>query len=290
MSAWRTRRRAGGAPGPGAGFTLTEVLVAVLLGVMVIAGATTAYIQYRRMIISQQINAEVQATLRTAAMYLVRDLTMAGYGLDLTSVRLQQWITWVPNFTANPLVTQGSGSAADTITMAAAYDRLASLAAAVASGANTITLSSTDAAKFNTAEKRLIYIGGSELARITAINSGTLTISTHPTSARGLKYSYTAGAPVELVRAVTYSVDLTTAGSGLPYQFKREDYTSDTQYWYQNVLTAGIDDLQAERVGNVFTITLRARSTTVDPLYRDPATGSHFRRANLTLRVVPRNL
>ncbi len=270
------------------GFTLVEVMVASALSMLVIAAAMSAFIQYRRTMVAQKNSANIQQNLRIGMTVLGRDLSMAGYGLKVPDLELQRWLTWAP-LTANPQITQGGGATPDRLRVAGAFEVASTLAVAASNGNTFIIISGADSAKFDLARRKVIYIGECELARIVGISGNVLNISTDPASIKGLRFRHALGAPVELVKVYEYTVDNSMPSSGIPTCLKRTDLGSESAFWFQDVVAAGIDDLQVARNGNMASVFLRARSLMPEAHHTDSEVGDHFRRLSASNSVCMRN-
>ncbi|NCC53003.1 MAG: prepilin-type N-terminal cleavage/methylation domain-containing protein [Spartobacteria bacterium] len=274
---------------PGGGFTLVEVMVASAIALVVVSALMTTLVQFQQHMESQRFIAEVQQNMRVGLTYMTRDISMAGYGLkDVRPQDLSRWINWGPAITDNPTVMEGD-TGADQITIAGAFERPGSLAHA-ASNTSVIVLNGTDTDKFDTGAKSLIFIGRCELARILNIMGNTMTITTDIDDySQGLKHSYPVGTPVELVQIVTYSIDIMDTGENQPPFLKREDHTGETAYWFQQVVTTGIEDLQMEENNDLVKVVMRGRSLEVDTAYTSEDFGDNYRRMTMTNLVYVRN-
>ena len=271
------------------GFTLTEVLISSFLSMLVIAGALTAFLQYRRTLDTQKTIIGIQQNLRVGATFLSRDISMAGYGLDLSNERLSQWLTWAP-INQNPLIEEGSPNSSDSITVAGAYERVSSLTAPAPAGTTQISVTPGASQLFNLSNRKVIYIGECELARIVGISDNVLTVSSDPSVSKGLRYDHAAGAAIELVKVYEYTVDNSFFSADFPSCLRRTDLAGGATYWFQDVVSAGIEMLRFKRNGNAVDVTLRGRSTKFDPTHTDPEFGDHFHRLSISNSVCMRNL
>ena len=192
-----------------------------------------------------------------------------------------RWIPWVPGFTTNPLITQ---AASDTLTVGAAFERPTRLSSPAGIGSSTITVEAGGGNAFSGTRDRLIYIGCTELARITGIGGDTLSISTDPTAARGLRYAHTNGEPVELVRVYRYSVQ-TMAGA--PPILRRAVLGAVGATVQQETITEGIENIQLARQSNAVVIIVRGVASRRDDMVRDD---DSLRRVTVTNAVSLRNL
>lgn len=271
------------------GFTLIELLITIPLAVVLLLAVIQTYIACGRLMDSQRIKNNLAGSVRTGMDYLTRDISMAGYGLRDCQETLAQWITWVGNVT-NVFIIRNNDTTPDRVTVAGAYARVSSLAEAAGAGAAAIRVPSNTLSSFNTTNKCLIYIGRSELARITAIAGNTLSISTKPTTAGGLCWSYPSNAPIELVQVITYSVTNQVRSNYLI----RSDAAVPSVYYgsyvpWDNILATDISDLQLSKTNMNVYITLKGTSAEVDRNYIDPVLHDNYRRINLSAEVFMRN-
>jgi type II secretory pathway pseudopilin PulG len=272
------------------GFTLTEILVSSFLSTLVIAGALTGFVQYRRAMDAQKTESSIQQNLRIGMTALARDISMAGYGLDVDESRLSQWLSWAP-LASNPQIQQGSGDSSDTLMLAGAFEQVSTLTATSGVGETRITVEPGAVSKFNMTNRKLIYIGECELARIVGIANNVLTISTDPTTpTKGLKYSYPIGAPVELVKVYSYTIDHSFPSADFPTCLRRTDMANTSTYWFEEVITAGIEQMKVRQSGNTLDVSIRGRSMKIDPSHIDPVFGDHYHRLTVSNSVYMRNL
>jgi Tfp pilus assembly protein PilW len=276
-----------------AAFTLIELLITLPLAAFLILVVVRTYIACARMIDSQRIRNNLNGSVRVCSDYVARDASMAGYGLRAAEDDgLENWVTWVSNVTNPVLVINGaSTNKPDMLRIVGAFDRRASLAAASSVGDQTITVGASEGDGFNTTDKSLIYIGRTELARITAANSNVLTISTDHAAAQGLKYAYPTNAPVELVQVITYFVTNTVDYS---YLVRRDAAVTPTYFGYSipynDILAADIEDLQVTFSNNCLTAVISGKSGEPDLTHRDPDHNDNYRRQSLTTKTYVRNL
>lgn len=71
------------------GFTLIELMVALALGLIIIASATMLLISAQRSLAVQQSSAEIQNNANFAFDYIVKNLRIANYGNDGSAINLQ---------------------------------------------------------------------------------------------------------------------------------------------------------------------------------------------------------
>ncbi len=266
------------------------MLCASGISLLAVIGIVAMFITHARSYTNHKLVREMQQNSRFALDSIARDIHMAGYGLAIRDSELDQWLPWVTNMTANPLIVDGATTNdPDTITIAAAFNPpVATLGAATAVGATSLTLAS-GAASFDTSRKSVIYIGRCETARIITKSGSQLTISTDPTATgEGLRFAYTNGTPVELVQAVTYRCMSDTSLFGTE-QFMIRDTGSTAMPDWQKMLCCHIENLQAGPASYGTWISVTARTS--EPLARSTlGTGSNdYLRTTITSRIIPRN-
>ncbi len=275
--------------GPKIGFTLVEVVVSTALAAVVVAAVLTAFLHYRRALQSQEIQASVQQNLRAAMMTFSRDLSTAGYGFaSIPEPQFPLWIKWA-TMPENPYVEDGGGVASDRITLAAAYQPITTLAAPAARNDAQILVHPSTARSLNTSSRSVIYISGCELARVTGVSGDTLSISTDPRVARGLRHAHPAGGSVELVQVFRYSIDTPDYAGDMPPCLKRENLGESDSYWFSDVVAAGVEDLQVRRQSGMVSVVLRGRAQELMTGYEDPTFGDEYYRASISNTVALRN-
>jgi len=290
-SRWR-RRPGAGASTYGPAFTVLEMLLAMSIAGLVILGVTGTFTIHCRTYRAQRDVRDMQQNLQTALEIISREIRMAGYGLAIPPSKLALWIPWVPGIAANPHIAPGATAAApDSLCVVGSFDgQVAALSAAVTNGATTLPLQYGQGSLFNTNERRVIYLGRCETLRVVGRSGDTLTVSRDPTtSGRGLRYAYAAGAPVELVKAVTYTCRNDVAEyAGRPQLLRDASGESVPREW-QKIAAACIEDFQVVRGTNCLTLTVGGRTRHMDAHYTDPDKGDAYRRMRLTTQVLPRN-
>ncbi len=273
-----------------AGFTLIEILVTLLLVSLTMTGVVTVAALHHKTYLQQDVRVGTADNVRIGldtltdtlrnGLYGYGALTIAGVAIPgatrLTAGNLASWITWVPGFTSNPLVT---GTAPNNVVsvLSTTLQPVALLTARAAKGATTMSLSTV--AGMNTGNKSLLLINGEQNALVTAIAGTTVTIDTNPSTAgnQGLSRSYPQNTPVYRVDVATFSL-VTDAGVS---QLVR----NDNQGAGAVPVVDDISGLQVTTVaaGTAYQITLSATSSALDPL-----TNTHLQ-ANLTSNVVLAN-
>lgn len=267
------------------GFTLVEVMVTCLIGILLVGTLMTLFLAQRRALhATGQLN-EMQQNLRAGMSPLTRELAMTGYGLPVIQEHIDDWLTWGPEMTTNPTIIDGSGVNPDTIHMAAAFEPpFTSTVTLSTNGQHTITLESGAAHLVNLTNRSVLFLGKCEVVRVVGISGDVLTISSHPVTRKGLMYNHLPGDPVELVKIVSYTC-LPDPGQfpNKPVLVRHENLDERPVLW-QRIVATGIDNLQVTRdPGEPLAIVeLMTRTEERDPFYTDPDHNDNYRRQTMT--------
>ena len=235
------------------GFTLVELMVVVAIFFFILAGVFTAYItQHHASVIQAQVT-DTQQNARIAMDFLSKEIRMAGFGKPAGAVNgFSDTITPAINNDA----TGGNNvlNGTDQIIVVTGYRQISTLTSAVSADATTITLVA-NASQFNTTTRSFVCIDGVgqiDNYRVTGIAGNILTVSP------ALHRTYQAGAPVLLVKAITYNINdamfLTrnenTGGGAQPLVPNIEDlqfaYQLDDGTWSN--APASPEDIRAVRI------------------------------------------
>lgn len=267
------------------GFTLTELMVASTISSLLVLSLVNMFVQQRRAYKSMQLINEMEQNVRVAADMVARDTRMAGYGLSMPLGTLSSWITWVSGISNYVQIVQGAVGGRDRIHLVAAAEApVGALASAAAAGSTTLTLASGEGARLNTYNKKVIFVGKTESARVVSISGDTLTISTDATaSGVGLRYSYPAGAVIELIKVITY--DWKNDPYNYPYvpHLRRDDSTGSFSYEWQKITASHIEDFQANSTTGGVAIAITGRSSRPDANYLHPQVGDRYRRRTVEM-------
>jgi Tfp pilus assembly protein PilW len=247
-----------------AGFTLVELLVAVTVFMLVMAGASTFYVNQSKVRLSEQLGLAMEANLRLAMDTVTYSLRNKGYGAP--TANFSSWIPWVAGFTANPMITAGGTAATpDTVSVALCTSQpVAHLTAAAASGATTLTLDSAAglAGLNDPTNRRLIFINDNELALISSVSGNTISIDTKPlvVGPQGVSRAYAIATPICRVDVVTYTVDTNTM----------KLMENDNQGAGAQAVMDGVTNLKIAAIpvgaNQKYQVTLTAKSSQSDPM------------------------
>jgi hypothetical protein len=275
-----------------AAFTVVEMLCASAVSLVVITGVVAMFITHLKAYHNQKLVREMQQNARFAADCIARDIRMAGYGLAIRRTNLPSWITWVSGMDQNPMITDGATATdPDELTVAAVFDPpVTTLSAASAVGATTLTVPSGTTQPLTPGNRRVIYIGRTETARVIAKSESQLTISTDPVvTGKGLRHAYPVGTPIEVVSTTTYRcVDNSDEMGGHRYLVRDTGAADITQDW-QRMLAADIDDFQVAQTNYAINVSVAARTRKPLINYTDEEKGDSFRRMTIDTRIIPRN-
>src|SRR5438874_13204459 len=104
--------------GRSAGFTLVELMIALVIMSLVMAGVIGFYVTHKNRGLSEDLSMTMEQNLRFSMERVTATFRNAGYGVP--SSNFTQWIPWVSGFTSNPMITAGANSTTpDTVSIAA---------------------------------------------------------------------------------------------------------------------------------------------------------------------------
>jgi prepilin-type N-terminal cleavage/methylation domain-containing protein len=264
-----------------AGFTLLELLVAMLLMSLVLVGAVGSFSTHNRMAVQQDLAVSTEENLRVAMDTLMDSLRNGAYGVP--TANLSSWVPWVNGFTSNPKVFSTSPFTLSVAVCSA--QPVATFSAHEDSGATTIAVSSAVAgsqlsALLDTDKKCLIQINDSESALVKSVSSGSIQIDTAPLTKgnQGLKRGYPQGTPICRVEVRTFTIQTDTT-TGMPWLGMDLNQGGGVQS-----VADGISSIVVKTVapGKQYRISLAARSQTIDPV-----TGTYVTRSlssNVTIK------
>ena len=272
-------------------FTITELIVALFVTAMVMIGIFAAGHTQLKQYRTQRDYMEIRQNLRVASSVIARDIRMAGYGLSVHMDHIDDWITWVPGITnILDFRLQGTNTSPSLLITGAMGETAATLSAATATNATTLTLQSGEGANFDIVRRKVIFIGRTELARVVRVSGDTLIISTDPVvNGKGLTHAHASGAPVELVDVVEYRQKNTASSYPYrPYLIRNNNrglLTGDLQM----LVAMGIEQMTVSLTNDLAQITLTGASQHKEYGYTDPNTGDSFRRTTITVTAESRN-
>jgi prepilin-type N-terminal cleavage/methylation domain-containing protein len=269
------------------GFSLVETMVAIALSAVLVMTLIGSYVNQRTINKPQKWIVEMQQKSRAAIGIMGRDIRNAGYGISVPDAHLNEWVSWVTHFDSNPKIIDGGIGGSDTMIVAGAFGAPeAKTVTASLRGVTAISLEAGKGAQFNTNDRKLIYIGGMETARITGISGDVLTLSSHRSQAgTGLKYSYPVGATVELVKVVEYKVVPNPAGYPNRPFLARSTNAVDIYYDWQRLFATGVNNLSVSQVDSDIEFSITSESAMDEQNYDNPDTTDGRRTITMTGRA-----
>jgi len=181
------------------GFTLIELMIAAVIGMIVVGAVYTTYISQQRSFVVQDQVAEMNSTSKIALDMIVNGIREAGFAVPEAG-------TYNINGFTNVITATDSTAAPDSITIIGGYRHIGYIAADVSSGEtilklkDCVTCAGFDASKLNTQDRRHISIVGLSYAEVIGISGNDITIQS------GIDKSFLADVPVYLVEDTTYQV------------------------------------------------------------------------------------
>lgn len=209
------------------GVNLIELLLALAVSAVLIAGIYRVFVQQQKSYVVQEQIADMQQNVRVAVNRMLREIRMAGYGGKNENVGglndIVKTFGDVNGYTS--IVTPEhdvvqDGILHDRITIIAAYDLIGRLKVDANAGANAITIAYTEDSPFTTKnpKKRYLCLNGRNNYEIDVekVSGGSVPLKTGTT----LLEDHRAGEPVFLVKAITYGLK---RSSGIPVLYRNEN-------------------------------------------------------------------
>src|SRR5438094_6750319 len=122
-----------------AGYSLMELLAAVLVLSVGMAAVVVAFAVQSRAYLRADTKATMEANLRLGMNMVTETLRNGKYGVP--AANLSSWITWVSGFTSNPTITTNGSNPAVISVASATSQPVATLTAHVDAGATTLNVS-----------------------------------------------------------------------------------------------------------------------------------------------------
>ena len=250
-----------------AGFSLLELLIALLVMSVVLLAAIGSFSTQNRTLIQQDLSVSTEENLRVAMTALTDTLRNGAYGVPKTN--LSGWIPWVTGFTSNPMI--GATSPPFISVAACSSQPVATFAAHADPGATSLNVTSAVADSqlsdlLNTTTKSLVMINGSESALVRSVSTGAIQIDEDPAIAgnQGIKRGYPQGTPICRVDVLTFSIQ-TDSSTGLPWLGLNRNQGAGVQNFADGISNIAVTTVSA---GAQYKITLTARSQSLDPVTR----------------------
>lgn len=267
------------------GLTLIELLIAMVISALVIAGLYRTFIGQQKTYSVQEQIVDMQQNARAAVNRMMTEIRMAGFG-NVSMVLPITFTTGTFNNVLN-LNTPTAGS----LTIVSATEGTSTLMAEGEVGQSQIFVSTLEDdmgnTLFDTGNRRYVSIGGLESYEITSVDPGTKTITLNGS----LVYRHPIGTPVFNIKALSYQI---ASLNGIPTLLRDEnlgngpqplaDSIENLQFTYLDVgenPTSNPPDIRIIR------ISLTARGERQDS---DLNNGDGYRRRQIVSNIHLRNM
>ena len=267
------------------GLTLIELLIALVISTLLIAGLYRTFINQQKTYTVQEQVVDMQQNVRAAINRMMTEIRMAGFG-KVSMVLPVSYSTGTFNNVVN-LNTPTAGS----LTIVSSVGETSALSAEGGVGQNQIIVSTLMDGQgnplFDTSNKKYLSIGGLETHIITSIDSGTKTITLNGP----LGFYHPVGTPVYIVKALSYQI---ASVNGIPTLMRDENMGDGPQPQADNVEDLQFTYLDANENPTVnpldiriIRVALRARTERQDP---DLNNGDGYRRRQIASNIHLRNM
>jgi prepilin-type N-terminal cleavage/methylation domain-containing protein len=281
------------------GVTLIELLIALVISAVLIAGIYRTFIHQQRSYATQEQVADMQQNVRVAINRMMREIRMAGFGGKNENTNGNNDIITV--FVAvngfaniiNPVNdTIVDGINHDQITVIGAFRQIGTLATAANAGATTVDINyGGGSIKFETAKKRYMCINGRYNYEVVPAAGNPITLA----KPAALNESHLAGEPVFLVEAITYGLEKNPQGNLVLFRDTNTgggnqdvaENIENLQFRYVLADTTEVDLPANPQDVRGVRITIQARTRLSDPELKE---GGGFRKRTLNTYIDLRNL
>jgi prepilin-type N-terminal cleavage/methylation domain-containing protein len=291
------------------GVTLIELLVALVISAILVAGIYRTFIHQQRSYATQEQIADMQQNVRVAINRMIREIRMGGFGGKnentngkndiITAFGNVNGFVNIINTVDNSPRADNVGNS-DEVTVVAAFERQGRLDQNANAGDATIAIIYDDAGKkFDTGVRKYLCLNGRDNYEVTAEAGNVLTIK--PSLKRTYMVRDGAGALIQpetsvfLIRAIQYG--LRVDAKGIPVLFRDQntgggrqtvaEYIEDLQFRYVLADTTEVDVPASPQDVRGVRITIQARTKMSDPQLKD---GAGFHKRTLNTYVDLRNL
>jgi prepilin-type N-terminal cleavage/methylation domain-containing protein len=265
------------------GITLIELLVALTISGILVAGVYRTFVSQQHTYTVQEQVVDMQQNVRLAINRMTRELRMAGYGRMDAAFFGAGKMHGIYEHVVNP------GGGGNSVTVVGGYQTLTTLSANALAGSNTIQVNVVSGVDLD--KKQYISVNGLESHRIKKITGNQIELFSNLTN------DHLAGEPVFLIMAITYSIGISEGkwallrddNLGLGQQPVAENIES---LRFRYVMNTGetLDVVPAVRFDDIrmIEVNIVARTDRTDPELAK--VGDGFRRRTLTSNIQLRNL
>jgi prepilin-type N-terminal cleavage/methylation domain-containing protein len=266
------------------GLSLTELLVALVISSILIAAVYRTFISQQKTYVVQEQVVDMQQNARTAIGRMMREIRMAGFG-NVPAI-LPATFGSLANL---PSVINVGTPAAGALTVITAGGT--TTIAEDPTVANQIKVTSLKDSQnndlFDTGARKYISVGGLEARQITAVDTGTKTLTLNSNLVQNPKKD----TQVVVLRALSYQLsgvtltrDENLGGGAAPVA----DNISSLQFQYLDENGVAIANPVADAAKiRMINVLVTARTSTSDPDYKD---GGGYRTRTITSNIKVRNM
>ncbi len=282
-----------------AGVTLIELLIALVISAILVAGIYRVYISQQRTYASQEQIADMQQNVRVAINRMIREIRMAGFGgknentggnNDIINIFGNvNGFTHIVN-PANDVTVDGISH--DQITVVAAYEQIATLEKDVSEGSNSFKVNFTGNTRFDKEWRKYVCINGRNNYAVKPTEGDTLELENGT-----IREDHSAGEPVFLVMAIRYGLRMDNGkpvlfrdsypGTGGSQRVTVAENIEALQFRYVLVDSSEVDMPADPKQIRGVRVTITARTQMSDPQVKE---GGGFRKRTLNTYVDLRNL
>ena len=284
------------------GVTLIELLIALAISCVLIAGIYRMFIHQQKSYATQEQVADMQQNVRVAINRMLREIRMAGYGGKNDNVGgVNDIITKFGNVNtyANIITPENNviqdGITHDRITVVAAYDQIGTLKVNANAGDATITVNYLNGSPFTSQnpKKKYLCLNGQNNYEIdiNSVAGDQVPLKAGVT----LPETHLNNEPVFLVKAITYGLK---KSGGVPILYRNEntggggqpvaDYIESLQFLYTLVDGTQTDSPGDPKLIRGVTVNITARTEGKDPELAK--VGDGYRRRTVTTYIDMRNI
>ncbi len=260
------------------GFTLVELMIAIVIGMIIIGATYSTYISQQRSFVAQDQVAEMNTTSKIALDMIANDIREAGFGVPEAG-------TYNINGFTTVITPTDLTNAPDSITLVGGFRKAGTLCSNAAGldigpGDTQIVLvppsGSTTLNNINTTDKKNISIGGISFGIVTGGGGATTTITLQNMVGRPYprytdqngngKCDDGEGVPVYVIEDITYQV----VGTDLQRVRRLNGGSPDIDVIAQNIedLQIALVDINGDGITDRIRVNILARTARPDPNFQ----------------------
>lgn len=263
-------------------FTLVELLFASALALLVLGGVFAALSQHQKAFNKNNKEQELQQNVRTAMMFMQRDLRYAGSGLTMGYQDLDAWFGLASNVNTIPWITSSGNGRDEVIIAGITGEPVATFSAWVDEGGTSLllTILPSTILPYDPMVGDVLLLQGIEAVMVDEVISNTqVRISRDPLIPNtGVHLIYPTGSEVFQINLIHYWVADVDGVPTLLRDDSRFTYESDAD----RVIADGIEEFNISRTGDMVDIEIKGRSREAVSGLTDDAIGDSLVRYEMT--------